>query len=415
MTSALLPRFYLLATAIVVFTSYYIFARYAIDPRFHFTVIAALAVFYAAMNFARQLRGPGQFNIRFDGTLAPLFNRALTRYLVWLAIIYSGFSLLRMIPIYKSDMAATLHRLFDDLMLVYLVLGLPYFLLTLLCKASRVEDFYDPVVRLLHMLKQPLVRVMRGDNLRSITHVFRNRYNRKVLLNLLMRVYFLPIMLLQLAVYFPYALNLHDATFNGQNLLAALYWITAMLWLLDMTNAALAYLIESRWLENRSRSIDMSVTGWVVCLVCYEPFSNFTGAVFPFAPLLATGDVNALLVPTSDFLVALKIIEILLLGLHIYVDVSLGTSVANITLKQLQTRGAYGLIRHPGTTTKLLLWFVVACGYSQFWTLTFLFGYCAWAALYIARALTEERHLSGYAEYRAYREKVRYRFIPGVV
>lgn len=415
MNRALLPRLYLLATATAVFTCYYLFTRFAIDPRYHFAPLALLAVLYAAMNLVRQSRSASGFKIHWHLNGMPLLKRALTRYLVWLALITSGFALLRAIPIYSGAMTAAVHGFFDDFTQVYLVLGLPYFYLTLLCKASRVEDFYDPVVRLLHMLKQPLQRLIRGDNLRSITHVFRKRYNRKVLLNLVMRAYFLPIMLLQLAVYFPYALNLHDTALTGSNLLATLYWITAMLWLLDMTNAALAYLVESRWLENRSRSIDMSITGWAVCLFCYEPFSNLTGAVFPFAPFLANGDVNAMLVPNLDFLIALKIIEILVLGLHIYVDVSLGTSVANITLKQLQTRGAYGIIRHPGTSTKLLFWFVVACGYSQFWSVKFLFGFCAWAALYIARALTEERHLSQYAEYREYQQKVRYRFIPGVV
>lgn len=415
MIRALLPRQYFIATAVAVFSSYYLFNRFAIDPRYHLAPLALLAVLYAALNFARQLRGASDFQVHWKLNGMRLFKRALTRYLVWLALITSGFALLRVVPITSSEITTAVHGFLDDFILVYLVLGLPYFYLTLLCKASRVEDFYDPVVRLLHLFKQPLLRLIRGDNLRSITRVLRNRYNRKVLLNLLMRMYFLPIMLLQLTVYFPYALNLHNDAFSGQNLLATLYWITAMLWLLDMTNAALAYLVESRWLENRSRSIDMSITGWAVCLICYEPFSNVTGAVFPFAPFLANGDVSALLVPSVDFLVAIKVVEILVLGLHIYVDVSLGTSVANITLKQLQTRGAYGIIRHPGTSTKLLFWFVVACGYSQFWSVKFLFGFCAWAALYIARALTEERHLSQYAEYRDYQQKVRYRFIPGVV
>ena len=101
--------------------------------------------------------------------------------------------------------------------------------------------------------------------------------------------------------------------------------------------------------------------------------------------------------------------------MHIYIDVGLGPSVANITLKKLQTRGPYALVRHPGTTTKLLFWFTVAFGYSEFWSAPFILGYLGWAALYIARALTEERHLRQHAEYRAYQQKVRYRFIPGVI
>ncbi len=100
--------------------------------------------------------------------------------------------------------------------------------------------------------------------------------------------------------------------------------------------------------------------------------------------------------------------------MHIYSDISLGPSVANITLKKLQTRGMYGIIRHPGAATKLLYWLLQSVFYRQFWTAKFLFGYLGWGLLYVLRALTEERHLSKFAEYRAYRKKVKYRFIPGI-
>ena len=48
--------------------------------------------------------------------------------------------------------------------------------------------------------------------------------------------------------------------------LQSLTWTSAILWLMDTTNASLSYCIESRWIENRSRSIDMTVGGWLVYL-----------------------------------------------------------------------------------------------------------------------------------------------------
>ena len=265
------------------------------------------------------------------------------------------------------------------------------------------------------MLKHPLLSFIGGASLRTTLRVFRKRYNRKVLLNLIMRAYFIPLMIMQVLTYLPFTLKLHNAVFHTHDFITTLIWLVAMLWLFDTVNAGLAYLLESRWLENRSRSIDMTILGWAVCLFSYEPLTNITGAFLPFAPLLATGDVNALIVPSNNFLIGLKITEIILLSVHIYIDVGLGPSVANITLKKLQTRGPYALVRHPGTTTKLLFWFTLSFGYSEFWTAKFIFGYLAWAALYITRALTEERHLRQYAEYREYQQKVRYRFIPGVI
>ncbi len=38
-----------------------------------------------------------------------------------------------------------------------------------------------------------------------------------------------------------------------------------------------------------------------------------------------------------------------------------------------------------------------------------------WNLLYILRAITEERHLGKFEEYREYIKKVKYRFIPWVV
>lgn len=409
------PWVYFSATATAVLGSYFAFNAYSIDSSYYFLPVMLLAVLYAAVNLARQMRGCNEYSVKIPATFGALFSRALARYVVWLAIIYGGFWLLRISPFHIGPAYASNWNFYEAFLQLYFFAGLPYFCITLLCRASRSEDFYDPAVRIIHMLNQPALRFMRGDRLGSILRVFRNRYNRKVILNLVMRAYFIPLMIMQVLNYMPLALKLHSAVFDRHELMAILFWLIAMLWLFDTVNAALAYLFESRWLENRSRSIDMTITGWAVCLFCYEPLNNIPGTFLPFAPFLATGNISALIVPSYDFLIGLKIAEIVLLGAHVYIDVALGPSVANITLKKLQTHGPYALVRHPGTTTKLLFWFTLVFGYSEFWTVKFIFGYLGWAALYIARALTEERHLRQYAEYRDYQQKVKYRFIPGVI
>jgi protein-S-isoprenylcysteine O-methyltransferase Ste14 len=39
----------------------------------------------------------------------------------------------------------------------------------------------------------------------------------------------------------------------------------------------------------------------------------------------------------------------------------------------------------------------------------------AWSGIYVLRALTEERHLGSDPDYQAYRSRVRWRFVPGLV
>jgi protein-S-isoprenylcysteine O-methyltransferase Ste14 len=391
-----------------------LFMQWSFQKEYFFAPILALAAVYGLINLVQQGKGLSDFRIEARPGFGRLLQRALARYLVWLPIFYIAAHAYRMVPYYNSPGSQPVLHFFDTLLKLYLAGGLPYFLLTLVFKSSRVEDFYDPAVRIIHMVKQTLYRPFLSDG-HSPLQVFKNRYNRKVLLNLAMRAYFIPIMVSQVYTTLNQSVTFATNRFNDYNFLTVLLWLTAILWLCDVINASVAYAIESRWLENRTRSIDLSVTGWAVCLFCYYPLNNVTGSLFPFAYLVVNNNPSSLLAPELGFLYAVKILEISLLALHIYIDVSLGTSVANISLKKLQTTGPYGVVRHPGTTTKLAFWFLISACYSAFWSWPIILGQLAWSALYVARALTEERHLRQHEEYREYMKNVRYRFIPGLV
>jgi protein-S-isoprenylcysteine O-methyltransferase Ste14 len=364
--------------------------------------------------FVRQCRGDSPFRILSRIHWPKLLQQALVRYVVWLMALGAGYTFYQQAPFYSAPEHYATHSFFAQFFKIYLWLGLPYFLLTLICKSSRVEDFYDPAIRIIHVVKQITLRTLRDDDRRSIWRVLRKPYNRKVFLNLIMRAYFIPAMVDQVAPNVMSSLTMIYAELNNHQLLTLLFAITTILWLIDVLNACVAYCLESRWLENRSRSIDLTAGGWLVCLSCYVPLNQITGAVFPFSPNVATNQVSDLIYTNMGFFYALKIFETCLTGVHIYADTSLGTSGANITLKKLQTRGAYGIVRHPGTTTKVTLWLVQSLFYRRFWQAKYLFGYSMWATLYVLRALTEERHLSKFDEYRAYMKKVKYRFFPGL-
>jgi protein-S-isoprenylcysteine O-methyltransferase Ste14 len=410
---ALTPRWYLSTNLAVTAGSLYLFKFFDLGQEYFFLPVLALATVYALLYFVRQCRDRhSPFHI--DPSGKNLFRRALARYLVWLVVLYGGYQLYLLTPLYSGPDYRPTHQFFTIFLSWYLWLGLPYFALTLTFKASRTEDFYDPAIRMIHVFRQILSRRLRGEPPRSVFRVLRKPYNRKVFLNLLMRAYFIPVMVEQIT---PTAVNTLELLYQQ---LADYHWLTlffllsAMLWLLDIVNATVAYTLESRWLENRSRSIDLTPGGWLVCLSVYPPLNEVTGSLFAFAPYVASGQLDDLLIGSVTFFYAVKVLELGIQVIHIYSDTSLGPSVTNITLKKLQTRGPYALIRHPGTASKLLMWLVQSIAYRKFWSAKFLFGYLMWGALYVLRALTEERHLSKFAEYRAYRKKVKYRFIPGL-
>ena len=82
-----------------------------------------------------------------------------------------------------------------------------------------------------------------------------------------------------------------------------------------------------------------------------------------------------------------------------------------IACRGVKTGGLYRLVRHPMYLSDILLRIGFAIGH--FTMLSIVLALIS-IALYVCRALLEERFLSRQADYRAYMQAVRYRFIPGV-
>lgn len=408
------PHVYVFTTFVCAVIGFLMFYQYHMDERYYFIPVFLLAAFYGVINFARQCKNPHYYAIARNINFLQLLRRSVARYLVWLLIIYTASQFYLAHPFYSTKDFEAGHVFFEKFLNLYLIAGLPYFLVTLVLKSSRIEDYYDPAIRLIHMFKQVTVRLLRRANLSSIFFVFRKQYNRKILLILLVRAYFIPTMIIQVYINLYNAVTMTEKNYADHSILSFLFFVSAILWLMDTINASMAYVIESRWTENRPRSIDMTIGGWLVCLSCYAPLNMVTGTLFPWAPSVETNNSVDLLFDSIGLLYAVKIAEVLMLAAHIYTDVSLGPSVANITLRKLQTRGFYSFIRHPGTTLKLSYFLLSSIFFKVFWQFRFIYGYLMWGMVYVLRAITEERHLKHFAEYREYMKKVKYRFLPGI-
>jgi protein-S-isoprenylcysteine O-methyltransferase Ste14 len=419
---ALPPHYYMAANLVVTVCSLMLFYKLGINEKYIFLPVLALGIVYALLYLIRQCGKQGhtytRFSIDKNIDLNLLLRRSVIRYLVWLVVIILGYQFYLLTPTYNTIKYSITHRLFEDFLYWYLWLGIPYFTLTLTFKSSRIEDFYDPAIRFLHVGKQIsqqiLLRLSGRNSHRSVFHVLRKQYNRKVFLNLISRAIFIPAMVGQFSPTLATVFRTFYQEPNNNQFLLILFLLVAVLWLSDVFTACVAYLLESRWLENRSRSIDLNITGWFVCLLAYYPINDFTSSIFAFAPFIVTNNINDLVINQPSLVYASKIFELILLGCVVYCDVSLGTSGANITLKKLQTKGLYGIVRHPGYTSKVLMWLVKSIIYKKFWTAKYLLGSIAWVIIYMLRALTEERHLKKFVEYREYCKKVKHRFFPGL-
>lgn len=407
------PHFYVACIVLTILVGILVFRAVGYHDQYFFMLIIGVAVLWSGFFFLRQLQGRSHFTIDRTTPVWVLFRRSIVRYGVWLAVFYGGLTFYETHPYYQDyeRNSQFLNALFD----AYLRFGLLYFFLTLKFKASRVEDFYDPAIRLLLIAKTLALGALTVRWRPRVRVVLRNKTNIKTLLNLVVRGYFIPVMVVQVYTGLRDGVALADTALSGSSLLVTLGWIAALLWLADSLTASTGYALESRWMENRSRSVDLTVSGWVICLCCYPPLNQVTGTLFAFGPTVVSTDPAALIVPSVGLLYALKILEVIVLSALVYSDLSLGPSGVNITLKKVQARGPYGIVRHPATVCKLTFWWVQSLFYAGFWTPEMLFGHLMWNVIYILRALSEERHLQQFPEYRAYMQKVRYRFIPGVI
>jgi protein-S-isoprenylcysteine O-methyltransferase Ste14 len=198
------------------------------------------------------------------------------------------------------------------------------------------------------------------------------------------------------------------------------YFILNLIFLFDFVPFVIGYLIQAKTLGNEIVSVDSSLLGWTVCLMCYPPFN---AAVVELLPFQVFDLVPAY--PTFSVAVHLALNATLLICFALYASasVSLGFKCSNLTNRGTVDSGLYGTIRHPAYVFKNIAWWIGALPFfytllqqsilTGVWAMVCLGG---WSGIYMLRAIREERHmLSGNNGYQEYTQRVRYRFVPGLL
>ena len=125
---------------------------------------------------------------------------------------------------------------------------------------------------------------------------------------------------------------------------------------------------------------------------------------------------------SPTFQVAAAVAMLLGVGVYAWASLALGLRASNLTNRGIVTTGPYRWMRHPAYVAKNVSWWIgatplllkFAC--TNPWRLVpVILGTAAWSGIYVLRAFTEERHLGSDPDYQAYRSRVRWRFIPGLV
>jgi protein-S-isoprenylcysteine O-methyltransferase Ste14 len=177
-----------------------------------------------------------------------------------------------------------------------------------------------------------------------------------------------------------------------------------LVFMIDCGWALAGYASESRWLGNKTRSVEPTALGWVVCIFCYPPYNNVLGTYLPLESGPAT-------ITSPNVLLGFRAATVFLFAIYASATVAFGWKFSNLTNRGIVSRGPYRFVRHPAYLCKCSAWWLE---HIPTITLVKAFFLTLLCGVYALRAWTEERHLSRDPDYVAYKKKTPWVLFPGV-
>ena len=226
------------------------------------------------------------------------------------------------------------------------------------------------------------------------------------LLGWLVKGFFLPLMLVYLVQ------NVEWARFAMQNGLRG-DWLSVYeaafraTFIFDLAFCVIGYTLSLRVTDSHMRSVDPTLLGWAVTLVCYEPIWSLINAAYlnyengrAWINLLPPGHV-------AGWIWGGAIVG--LLAVYSWSTVVFGLRFSNLTHRGIITNGPYRWLRHPAYVSKSMSWWLIAVPFvplhgdileaARLCALLLLLN-----GVYAMRAWTEELHLRRDPEYLRYAE-----------
>lgn len=185
-------------------------------------------------------------------------------------------------------------------------------------------------------------------------------------------------------------------------------WLIGAMFMIDVTFAAVGYVLTLKPLDAHIRSANPYVAGWLAALICYPPFVLMNpGGPLDYHPGTAEWDYWLSGSPVPMALVGAWLV--FLAAIYAWATVAFGFRFSNLTHRGILTHGPYAWTKHPAYVSKNLFWWFAVMPFLAVTgnpvdmvrntvTLALVSGVYYW------RARTEEKHLSADPAYRAYAE-----------
>ncbi|MBV8939129.1 MAG: DUF1295 domain-containing protein [Alphaproteobacteria bacterium] len=221
------------------------------------------------------------------------------------------------------------------------------------------------------------------------------------LLGWLVKGFFLPLM------WVSFVGNINGLTFAPLNQFpnfdAFFEFAVSVLFTVDLLAAVAGYTLAIRLFDTHLRSTEPTLFGWIICLICYQPFQS---VVMRFYLAYSSTSWTSWLADYPNIRIVWGSIMLLFLFVYTCASINFGCRFSNLTNRGILTKGMYRFTKHPAYVGKNIFWWMLYVPFipanGEWEALRFCILLLGVNAVYFFRARTEERHLSRdprYVEY----------------
>lgn len=180
--------------------------------------------------------------------------------------------------------------------------------------------------------------------------------------------------------------------------------LSDFLFFIDVTIATAGYIVSLRFIDTHIRSTEPTVFGWVVALICYQPFYSLIGG--QYLDYHRDYSWNDWLESGSLIYYVWGSVEVFMVFIYTWATISFGLRFSNLTNRGIITSGPYRWTKHPAYFAKNISWWMLSVPFIADGSSSEAIRNCIMLGLlnfcYYLRARTEEKHLSADKNYMNY-------------
>jgi len=225
---------------------------------------------------------------------------------------------------------------------------------------------------------------------------------KQYMLGWLVKAFFLPLMF----VYMTQNVDilLHTPTTDIiSSIPKFVHYFSNLIYFIDVVIIVVGYSLTLKYLDTDIRSTDSTLFGWLITLVCYQPFWGLFGQQYLN---YHDGYDWAYWLEESPLIYLWAAIIIALLLVYVSSAIAFGLRFSNLTHRGIITGGPFRWFKHPAYLAKNLSWWFISMPFLAHSDVSTAIKHslllCGVNLIYFYRAKTEENHLSADPVYRQY-------------